>query len=77
MTEIELLERCERQAVEIDRLKKEVAFLQLLNRDLPHSTRMGLLDEMCRAGVNCGRSSTCSVAGWFRDAEKKAEDAHV
>ena len=62
MTEQQLLERCEQQAVEISRLKESVAILEHRLASVPEITRKELLHGMARAGRNCGQHYGCSLA---------------
>lgn len=65
MTEQDLLERLERHAVKIANLEAENARLSGLVRDLPKQAQEEIIRSMARTAVNCGKASSCAVAGWY------------
>lgn len=66
MTDVEMLTRLEEQAVVIAELKKSNEYLSGQLQRLPNEIRDRVIDQMRKTAVNCGQSSSCSVAGWCK-----------
>ena len=71
MTDMEMMQRLEEQAVVISELKKSNEYLTNQLQRLPNEIQDRLIDQMRRTAVNCGSSSTCAVAGWCRKSTEK------
>lgn len=70
MSDADLLARIERQAVEIEDLRRENVYLKKMAELMPKQERVNLLESMCRAVINCGAGCSCSLAHRWLESEQ-------
>lgn len=63
MTEMELLDRCNLQAVRIAELEKDIETMRGLLASQPDAIRNAVLADLRRATVNCNGGTRCALAG--------------